>query len=95
MNCQQIKIQPARFRLKNCNFQSEPTTVSSGQVNSVADLLDYTQEDLLEKKFCQKSAEEVIEALQKRLESPCRMKVENNITLTISYASSLSCQQTR
>ena len=38
------------------------------QVNSVADLLDYTQEDLLEiKNFGQKSAEEVIEALQKRL----------------------------
>lgn len=38
------------------------------QINSVADLLDYTQEELLEiKNFGQKSAEEVIEALQKRL----------------------------
>ncbi len=38
------------------------------QMNSVADLLDYSQEDLLEiKNFGQKSAEEVIEALQKRL----------------------------
>lgn len=38
------------------------------QINSVADLLDYTQEDLLEiKNFGQKSAEEVIEALQVRL----------------------------
>ncbi|MCT7949221.1 DNA-directed RNA polymerase subunit alpha [Ancylothrix sp. C2] len=38
------------------------------QINSVADLLDYTQEDLLEiKNFGLKSAEEVIEALQKRL----------------------------
>lgn len=38
------------------------------QVNTVADLLDYTQEDLLEiKNFGQKSAEEVIEALQVRL----------------------------
>lgn len=38
------------------------------QINSVADLLDYTQEDLLEiKNFGQKSAEEVIEALQRRL----------------------------
>ncbi|CAD5941689.1 DNA-directed RNA polymerase subunit alpha [Planktothrix tepida] len=38
------------------------------QINSVADLRDYTQEDLLEiKNFGQKSAEEVIEALQKRL----------------------------
>jgi DNA-directed RNA polymerase subunit alpha len=38
------------------------------QINSVADLLDYSQEDLLEiKNFGQKSAEEVIEALKKRL----------------------------
>jgi len=38
------------------------------QVNSVADLLEYTQEDLLEiKNFGQKSAEEVVEALQRRL----------------------------
>ncbi len=38
------------------------------QINTVADLLDYSQEDLLEiKNFGQKSAEEVIEALQKRL----------------------------
>ncbi len=38
------------------------------QVNTVSDLLDYSQEDLLEiKNFGQKSAEEVIEALQQRL----------------------------
>lgn len=38
------------------------------QINSVSDLLDYTQEDLLEiKNFGAKSAEEVIEALQQRL----------------------------
>jgi DNA-directed RNA polymerase subunit alpha len=38
------------------------------QIHSVADLLDYSQEDLLEiKNFGQKSADEVIEALQKRL----------------------------
>ncbi|MEA5532736.1 DNA-directed RNA polymerase subunit alpha [Crocosphaera sp. XPORK-15E] len=38
------------------------------QINTVADLLDYSQEELLEiKNFGQKSAEEVIEALQKRL----------------------------
>ena len=38
------------------------------QVNSVADLLDFTQEDLLEIiNFGQKSAEEVVEALQRRL----------------------------
>jgi len=38
------------------------------QINSVADLLDYSHEDLLEiKNFGQKSAEEVLEALQQRL----------------------------
>lgn len=38
------------------------------QIHSVADLLDYSQEDLLEiKNFGQKSAEEVIHALKKRL----------------------------
>lgn len=38
------------------------------QINSVADLLDYSQEDLLEiKNFGQKSAEEVVEALKDRL----------------------------
>lgn len=38
------------------------------QINSVADLLDYSHEDLLEiKNFGQKSAEEVVEALKQRL----------------------------
>ena len=38
------------------------------QINTVADLLDYSEEDLLEiKNFGQKSAEEVIEALNKHL----------------------------
>lgn len=38
------------------------------QINTVADLLDFSEEDLLEiKNFGQKSAEEVIEALQTRL----------------------------
>ncbi|MGD1852101.1 MAG: DNA-directed RNA polymerase subunit alpha [Cyanophyceae cyanobacterium] len=38
------------------------------QINTVADLLEFSQEDLLEiKNFGQKSAEEVIEALQRRL----------------------------
>jgi DNA-directed RNA polymerase subunit alpha len=38
------------------------------QINSVADLLDYSQEELLEiKNFGQKSAEEVIDALKSRL----------------------------
>lgn len=48
------------------------------QVNSVADLLDYTQEDLLEiKNFGQKSAEEVMDALKQHL----------GLTLTESKAS--------
>lgn len=39
------------------------------QINSVADLLEYSYEDLLEiKNFGQKSAEEVVEALQARFE---------------------------
>lgn len=39
------------------------------QINTVADLLEYSQDDLLEiKNFGQKSAEEVIEALQQRLD---------------------------
>lgn len=38
------------------------------QINSIADLLDYSQEELLEiKNFGQKSAEEVIEALSNKL----------------------------
>ncbi|AFZ48122.1 DNA-directed RNA polymerase subunit alpha [Cyanobacterium stanieri PCC 7202] len=38
------------------------------QINTVADLLEYSQDDLLEiKNFGQKSAEEVIDALQQRL----------------------------
>lgn len=38
------------------------------QINSVADLLDYSHEDLLEiKNFGQKSAEEVVDALKQRL----------------------------
>ena len=38
------------------------------QINAVSDLLDYSQEDLLEiKNFGQKSAEEVVEALQVHL----------------------------
>nr|YP_010619720.1 RNA polymerase a-subunit [Tayloriella tenebrosa]WAX03733.1 RNA polymerase a-subunit [Tayloriella tenebrosa] len=38
------------------------------QIHSIADLLDYTQEELLEiKNFGQKSADEVIEALNKKL----------------------------
>lgn len=38
------------------------------QINTVADLLEYTQEELLEiKNFGQKSAEEVIQALKERL----------------------------
>ena len=49
-------------------------------IHSVADLLDYSQEDLLEiKNFGQKSAEEVIDALQKRLgiNSPKEKNLKN------------------
>jgi DNA-directed RNA polymerase subunit alpha len=52
------------------------------QINSVADLLDYTQEDLLEiKNFGQKSAEEVVEALQQRLgiTLPQEKSAKNNL----------------
>ena len=38
------------------------------QIHSISDLLDYSQEELLEiKNFGQKSAEEVIDALKNRL----------------------------
>jgi DNA-directed RNA polymerase subunit alpha len=52
------------------------------QIHSVADLLDYSQEDLLEiKNFGQKSAEEVIDALKKRLGINLP-KEKNNKTIT-------------
>lgn len=48
------------------------------QINTVADLLEYTQDDLLEiKNFGQKSAEEVMDALKQHL----------GLTLTESKAS--------
>lgn len=53
------------------------------QIHSVADLLDYSQEDLLEiKNFGQKSAEEVIDALKKRLgiNLPKEKNTKNNTT---------------
>ena len=52
------------------------------QIHSVADLLDYSQEDLLEiKNFGQKSAEEVIDALKKRLgiNLPKEKNIKNNV----------------
>nr|YP_009420491.1 RNA polymerase alpha subunit [Chroomonas placoidea]ASO76130.1 RNA polymerase alpha subunit [Chroomonas placoidea] len=54
------------------------------QIHSVADLLDYSQEDLLEiKNFGQKSAEEVIDALKKRLgiNLPKEKNTKNNIPI--------------
>jgi DNA-directed RNA polymerase subunit alpha len=55
-----IEVLQLSVRAYNC--------LKRAQINSVADLLDYSQEDLLEiKNFGQKSAEEVIEALQRRL----------------------------
>lgn len=56
------------------------------QIHSVADLLDYSQEDLLEiKNFGQKSAEEVIDALKKRLgiNLPKEKNTKNN-SITIN-----------
>jgi DNA-directed RNA polymerase subunit alpha len=53
------------------------------QIHSVADLLDYSQEDLLEiKNFGQKSAEEVIDALKKRL--GINLPKEKNNKTTVS-----------
>nr|YP_063586.1 RNA polymerase alpha subunit [Gracilaria tenuistipitata var. liui]Q6B8X4.1 RecName: Full=DNA-directed RNA polymerase subunit alpha; Short=PEP; AltName: Full=Plastid-encoded RNA polymerase subunit alpha; Short=RNA polymerase subunit alpha [Gracilaria tenuistipitata var. liui]AAT79661.1 RNA polymerase alpha subunit [Gracilaria tenuistipitata var. liui] len=51
------------------------------QINSISDLLDYSQDELLEiKNFGQKSAEEVIEALQNKL--GIRLPKEKNIQNT-------------
>lgn len=58
----QIPIEELRLSVRAYNC------LKRAQINSVADLLDFSQEDLLEiKNFGQKSAEEVIEALQERL----------------------------
>jgi DNA-directed RNA polymerase subunit alpha len=55
----QIPIEELRLSVRAYNC------LKRAQINSVADLLDFSQEDLLEiKNFGQKSAEEVIEALQ-------------------------------
>nr|YP_009732275.1 RNA polymerase alpha subunit [Gracilaria spinulosa]QHS70689.1 RNA polymerase alpha subunit [Gracilaria spinulosa] len=51
------------------------------QIHSISDLLDYSQDELLEiKNFGQKSAEEVIEALQNKL--GIRLPKEKNINRT-------------
>nr|YP_010197646.1 RNA polymerase subunit alpha [Gracilaria flabelliformis subsp. simplex]UAD86062.1 RNA polymerase subunit alpha [Gracilaria flabelliformis subsp. simplex] len=51
------------------------------QIHSISDLLDYSQDELLEiKNFGQKSAEEVIEALQNKL--GIRLPKEKNINST-------------
>lgn len=58
----QIQIESLNLSVRAYNC------LKRAQINSVADLLEYSQEDLLEiKNFGQKSAEEVIEALQKHL----------------------------
>jgi len=58
----QIQIEQLNLSVRAYNC------LKRAQVNTVADLLEYSQEDLLEiKNFGQKSAEEVIEALQKHL----------------------------
>nr|BBK20481.1 RNA polymerase subunit alpha [Cryptomonas sp. CCAC 1634B] len=61
-NIDQVSIEELQLsvRAHNC--------LKRACIRSVADLLDYSQEDLLEiKNFGQKSAEEVVGALQKRL----------------------------
>ncbi len=71
----QIPIEELRLSVRAYNC------LKRAQINSVADLLDFSQEDLLEiKNFGQKSAEEVIEALQERL----------GITLPLEKASKVS-----
>ena len=58
----QIPIEELQLSVRSYNC------LKRAQINSVADLLDYTQEELLEiKNFGAKSAEEVIQALQDRL----------------------------
>lgn len=58
----QIQIEQLNLSVRAYNC------LKRAQVNTVADLLEYSEEDLLEiKNFGQKSAEEVIEALKKHL----------------------------
>lgn len=58
----QISIEELQLSVRAYNC------LKRAQINSIADLLDYSQEELLEiKNFGHKSAEEVIEALKKRL----------------------------
>lgn len=68
------KLLPEGTRINQISIEELELSVRAynclkrAQIHSVADLLDYSQEDLLEiKNFGQKSAEEVIDALQKRL----------------------------
>ena len=57
----QIKIEELQLSVVACK------ALKRAQVNSVADLLDYTEEDIRQiKYFSQKSFEEVVEALQRR-----------------------------
>lgn len=58
----QILIEELRLSVRAYNC------LKRAQIHSISDLLDYSEEELLEiKNFGQKSAEEVIEALQKKL----------------------------
>nr|YP_009392743.1 RNA polymerase a-subunit [Bostrychia tenella]ARW61305.1 RNA polymerase a-subunit [Bostrychia tenella] len=58
----QISIEELQLSVRAYNC------LKRAQINSIADLLDYSQEELLEiKNFGQKSAEEVIEALKNKL----------------------------
>lgn len=58
----QVPIEELQLSVRTYNC------LKRAQINTVADLLEYTEEDLLEiKNFGQKSAEEVIEALQEKM----------------------------
>ena len=61
-NVHQILIEELKLSVRAYNC------LKRAQIHSISDLLDYSQEELLEiKNFGQKSAEEVIEALRNRL----------------------------
>ena len=61
-NINQISIEELKLSVRAYNC------LKRAQIRSISDLLDYSQEELLEiKNFGQKSAEEVIEALRNRL----------------------------
>ena len=72
-NVNQVLIEELKLSVRAYNC------LKRAQIHSISDLLDYSQEDLLEiKNFGQKSAEEVMEALKTRL--GINLPKEKNIT---------------